>query len=289
MLLPWFNTLFKGELLVLIQPQRAVFLHLSRALKHGLKPQVQQKQTHALPYNFITEANQQQENLHVIGQLLSNEQWRGLATRVVLSNHFARFAVIPWNDALVAKEERQAFMLHCFAQAYGELAKSWNVSMSPPSFGENAIASAVSESLLQDLYRVFSECGLSLTGVHPHLMLAINQTLNETKKHGSPTNFWIVVIHAGHVGLVLHTDNQWRAVKNVALEVDISAQVSALIQREMINNNIEENLPKFLYWPESKFAQPMQLGGFEMIKVLPHPIDVQNSTAPLGTGNMVTV
>ena len=43
----------------------------------------------------------------------------------------------------------------------------------------------------------------------------------------------------------------------------------------MVNNNIQENWPKFLYWPESNYMQVITLGGFDMIKVLPHKFDVQ--------------
>ena len=289
MLPPWFKMLSKGELQVLIQPQRIVLLHLARPLKHGFKLQFVNKQTIELPYNFTADVSQQKVNLQTLRQHLANEQWWGLTASLVLTSHFVRHVVIPWNAELISRNERQAFMLHCFTQSYGESAKSWDLCVSTPSFGKNAIASAISQSLLQELHTIFAECGFQLVTVYPHLMLAINQTLVELKYHHKIARFWLVAVLAGQICLVLYESDQWCAIKNVTLEVDVSNQVGALIQREMINNNIQEDLPKFLYWPESHYTQPINLAGFEMIKVMPHLIDSQHNATLHQTSSLATV
>jgi len=288
-LLPWFKATFNGELRVFIQPQRMTLFHLTRPLKLGLKQQLVQKKIIELPFEVgaNTDFNQQQVIIQALAQVLTSEQWRGLAASVVLSNHYAHFIVIPWNTELVAENERQAFMLHCFTQAYGEAAKTWNLRMSNSSFGKAAIASAIPQSFLQELHTVFSGSGMVLTAVHPHIMLAVNQTLSEVKKRHQVASFWLVTILAGQICLALYESGQWRSIKNVTLDVDVSAQVGALIRREMVNSNIQENLPKFLYWPESSYTQPMMLGGFEMIKIMPAMFDLQNKQSK-NTTSLVT-
>jgi hypothetical protein len=280
---PWFKlmglkSLFFNELCLFIQPQRIILLQLNRPIKHGLKPLLMHKQVVELPLEVGVNSalKQQQAIIQALAQVLTSAQYQKTVVSVVLSNHFARYAIIPWNAALTAESERQAFMQHCFSLAYGEPAKTWNLCMNPPDFGKNTIASAIAQSFLQDLQGVFANAGVALRAVHPHLMLAINQTLSQVKKHHQDSSFWLVAVQSGQLCLAVVERGDWRLVKNVVLNIDVSAQVGALIQREMVNSNIQENWLKFLYWPESNYMQAITLGGFDMIKVLPHAFDLQN-------------
>ena len=110
-------------------------------------------------------------------------------------------------------------------------------------------------------------------------MLTINQTLSEVKKQKKALNFWLIAIQSERVCLTLLIDGGWRLVKNVAIEADVSAQVTALIQREIVNSNVHEEIPVLQYWPESKSNQPLKLANHKAVKVLPHQFDMQNSQA----------
>ncbi|PPC88751.1 MAG: hypothetical protein CTY37_00095 [Methylotenera sp.] len=282
MLHPWFKLLglkssFFNEWCLFIQPQRILLLQLNRPIKHGLKSMVVHKQVIELPLEVGVSAEvKQQVIIQALVQALASVQYKGAVVSVVLSNHFARYAIIPWNAGLTDEHERQAFMQHCFSQAYGEPAKAWNLRMNSPDFGKNTIASAIAQSFLQDLHGICADAGVTLIAVHPHLMLAVNQTLSAVKKHHQEASFWLVVVQSGQLCLAFVERGDWRLVKTVALNIDVSAEVGALIQREMVSGNVQENWPKFLYWPESSYTQSMTLGGFDMIKVLPHAFDMQS-------------
>lgn len=280
MLLHWFKSLFKDELLVFIHPQHMVFLRITRPLNNGLKQQVIHKQVVDFPQNITDRSNGTQDwqilTKH-LKQALNNTKWQGSMPTVIVSNHFARYAVIPWNTELAVEAERQAYLQHCFNLAYGEPAKALDLRMSDPDFGRPAIASAIHLSLLQALHDVFAEAGMALTAVNPQLMLAINQTLNEVKKQKKTLNFWLVAIQSERICLTLLIDGGWRLAKNVAIETDVSVQVTALIQREVVNFNVNDDVPVLLYWPESNSNQPLKLANRKVIKILPHQFDLQNS------------
>jgi len=281
-LLHWFKSLFKDELWVFINPQRMVFLRITRSLNNGLKQQIVDKQVIDLPQNIADKCHESQDwkilTKH-LKQALNNTKWQGTMPTVIVSNQFARYAIIPWNTELAVEAERQAYMQHCFNLVYGEPAKAWDLRMSEPDFGKPAIASAIHLSLLTALHDVFAEAGMTLSAVYPQLMLAINQTISEVKKQKKALSFWLIAIQSERVCLTLLIDGGWRLVKNVSIEADVSTQVTALIQREIVNSNISDEMPVLLYWPESRNNQPLKLANHKAIKVLPHQFDMQNSQA----------
>src|SRR3981081_3127747 len=66
---------------------------------------------------------------------------------VVLGNHFVRYAVVPWSDALGTEQERHAYLLHHFAKIHGERAKGWSLRASPGAGRAPRLARAVHSSL----------------------------------------------------------------------------------------------------------------------------------------------
>jgi hypothetical protein len=286
-LLHWLKSLFVDELWVFIHPQRITLLRLSRTLRNGLKQQLVHKQVIDLPLNLETarleaasnDANDLQILSKCLQQALDNTEWQGAMPTVIVSNHFARYAIVPWNSELAIESERQAYMQHCFNLAYGESAKAWDLRMSEPNFSRSTMASAINRELLQVLHDVFVEADMKLAAVYPQLMLAINQTLRQLKKQKQSLSFWLVSIQSERVCLTLLIDGGWRLVKNVALEIDVSAQVTALIQREIVNCNVNDEVPVLLYWPEAQSNQSLKLTNHTTINVLTHQFDMQKGQA----------
>lgn len=279
MLLHWFKSLFKDELWVFIYPRCIVFLRITRPLRNGLKQEILHKKVIVLPLSIANKGNESQ-GWEVLTQHLkkglTNKKWQGTTPIAIVSNEFARYAVIPWNAELAVETERKAYMQHCFNLVYGDAAKTWDLRMSEPSFGHPAIASGIDQGLLQALHDVFNTADMTLSAVYPQLMLAINQTVGEVKKQKKPLSFWLVAIQSDRICLTLLIEGGWRLVKNVAIETDVSAQVSALIQREMVSCNVQDELPVLVYWPEYQRNQLLTLVNNKAIKVLPHQFDMQS-------------
>lgn len=279
MLLHWFKSLFKDELWVFIYPRCIVFLRITRPLRNGLKQEILHKKVIVLPLSIANKSNESQ-SWDVLTQHLkkglTNKKWQGTTPIAIVSNEFARYAVIPWNAELAVETERKAYMQHCFNLVYGDTAKTWDLRMSEPSFGHSAIASGIDQGLLQALHDVFNTADMTLSAVYPQLMLAINQTVGEVKKQKKPLSFWLVAIQSDRICLTLLIEGGWRLVKNVAIETDVSCQVSALIQREMVNCNVQNELPVLVYWPEYQRNQLLTLVNNKAIKVLPHQFDMQS-------------
>ncbi|MDI1308937.1 MAG: hypothetical protein PSV17_05830 [Methylotenera sp.] len=293
MSLQWFKSLFKDELWVFIHPQSITFLRLTRPLKKGLKQHIMHKQVIALPQDLATKhlaAKQMGDNdwqilANYLKPMLKSAKWQGAVPTVIVSNQFARYAVIPWSNELAVEDERQAYMQHCFNLAYGDATKAWDLRMSEPDFGQSAMASAINRGLLQVLHEVFAEADMKLAAVYPQLMLAINQTVSQIKKNhliqseNKAVTFWLVAIQSERVCLTLFDDSGWRLVKNVGIETDVSEQLTALIQREIVNCNVKEDVPVLLYRPESQRNKSLKLANHQVIPVPSHQFDMQNDQA----------
>jgi len=283
-LLHWFNTLFKDELHVFIQPSRIELLRLKRSLKSGLKQQLVHRQVIDVAKNTDAAAAQAEQWSGLIATLknaLKSEKWRGARPEVVLSNHFVRYAVIPWNTGLSGSSERQAYLTHCFYLIFGDAMKNRDLRMADSGFGKSTIASAVSNDLVRALHDAFQPANMQLEAIYPHLPLAMSQSLIEIKKRnlGQLDSFWFVAIQNDRVCLALIENGSWRLVKNVLMENDVPRQVMALIQREIVNCIISTKLSVLLHWPECNQNQPLKLEGFTVIKVFQRPLSKPSAQA----------
>jgi hypothetical protein len=129
---------------------------------------------------------------------LGSEPWQGaLATlkafewtercevTAVLSNHFVRYVVVPWSDALSNAAEEQAYLRHHFAKIHGERAKSWTTRASEDRRGIPRLASAIDTALLEELKAAFPREGA-----------------------------WLVLAEPERACLAMYKEGGWRSVQN---------------------------------------------------------------------------
>lgn len=257
MLLHWYKSLFADELSILICPHEILVKRTVRNLKSRLKPEVVGTKKIAVSRTADEngDSNYHEIIIENLKQLLNEPISREAKLHVVLSNHFVKYVVIPWNADISSTDERLAYMKHCFVQAFGEGIKNWDCRMSLPAYGKSAIASAVDMNLITKIYDLFESLNKPLQGISPYLGLIINHAIEEIEDKNltaKSEEFWIAVVQNQRVCIVLHDDSGWRLVKNLMADDDVLSQISAMIQREKINISLNENLPILVYWPESK-------------------------------------
>lgn len=127
---------------------------------------------------------------------------------VVLSNHFVRYAVVPWSAALASAAEEEAYVRHHFVRIHGERAKTWSVRASPDG-DDLRLASAVDASLIDSIQRSFDGSKAKLVSIQPALMAAFNRARKDIPRAGA----WLVLAEAGRACVALYAGG-WRAVQN---------------------------------------------------------------------------
>jgi len=146
----------------------------------------------------------------------------GKAT-VVLSNHFVRYALVPWSDALSGEEEESAYVRHHFARIHGERARGWAMRAAEGPAGAPRLASAIDAQLLAAIKQLFSRgTKARLVSVQPYLMAVFNRWRGSIPSGGA----WLVLIEADRACALLHDGRRWQSVHNAR------GSWLALIERE---------------------------------------------------------
>ncbi|CAD5108982.1 hypothetical protein [Zestomonas carbonaria] len=147
--------------------------------------------------------------------------------RVVLSNHFCRFCLVPWGEQIATPEEMACYARACFEEIYGQLAEGWAINLSPEAAGRARLAVAVQQPLLLLLRELAGIGGWRLTSVAPYLMAAFNSF----SRFIDQDDFLFVVAEPGRCNLLLARGGNWVAVRSVS-SADSDSALSTLIERE---------------------------------------------------------
>lgn len=153
---------------------------------------------------------------------------RKTVAKVILSNHFMRYTLMPWSETLSDAAEEEAYARHCFRQAYGTAAEHWELRLSPERAGLPQLASAVETRLLAALRAVFERHGVVLDSVQPRLMAAYNNCRPSLHKHSA----WFVIYEPGCLCLALLQHGYWASVRTMRVGSDWHNTLSQALERE---------------------------------------------------------
>jgi len=136
--------------------------------------------------------------------MLVSKQIEAKSVRFIISNHFARYISIPWQDGVVAREEWIALAEHAFRESFGKLVENWEVRVSLKTFGKPVVSCAIDQSLLDNLQLISVENKWKITSIEPFLMTLLPKISIQN------TNTWILLGEPERVMLVQYHDGSWQ-------------------------------------------------------------------------------
>lgn len=86
---------------------------------------------------------------------------------LVLSDHFVRYALLPWSDAVKSRVEEQAYAIAKLASIYGNKTTAWMVTTTTRSYNEPQLAAAISAELRDACRERFATQGQVLVSMKP--------------------------------------------------------------------------------------------------------------------------
>lgn len=162
-------------------------------------------------------------------EMTGSARGEALDVTMVLSNHFVRYALVPWNDAVAGAAEELALARHCFAKIHGERAKAWTVSLSEEPAGAPRLAGAIDTALLDAIRNCFPASGKArLVSMQPYLMAAVNCWGGAI----APTAPWLLITEPDRACLVLHGGSRWQAVLSTKGSYGAPEEWATLLDRE---------------------------------------------------------
>jgi hypothetical protein len=162
--------------------------------------------------------------------LAANPQWRGASLRIILSNHFVRYVLVPWSDDLSNEKEHLVLARRHFAVTHGPVAKNWAIRMSLDRPGESHVASALDESLVSRLTLAAAASHTKLVSVEPLLMASFNRWQQDFREEAQ----WFVTVESGMLCGALLGRNRWVALRRWRTQGDWASELSLWLSRERL-------------------------------------------------------
>lgn len=164
---------------------------------------------------------------------------KGEAT-LILSNHFIRYAVLPWSAQLVTQAEEQEFARVRFAQVYGQAAHDWSIVLSPAVAGAGRLCAAVDQALIAAVTSAMAASTLRLVSLQPALMAQFNEW---RRRIGDDA--WVVTTERGRLLVAWICRGEWRSVRMRPLN-GAAVVLGEVLEQERLLLSAEERQRVFL-------------------------------------------
>lgn len=192
---------WREQVRIALAPHQVALVRLSR----GLRPRVIDRKRMACEVR--SEPNWAVP-MEVLREMLRHPNVsRGNAT-VVLSDHFVRYQVLPWNFDLVSDAELLQFARVRFAKVFGEAAQRWSVLLSPSPPGYPQIAAAMERSLIDALTEAFAASAAKLASIQPAFVAQFNEAHSRLRPDA-----WLVSAERGRLLLARIAEGRWCSVR----------------------------------------------------------------------------
>lgn len=166
-------------------------------------------------------------SVEVLGMALK-EETAARSMHVVVSDHFLRYALVPWNAGLVADAERLAFARLTLSEIYGSMAESWVVTLDQQPGGQPSFACAMDRELLQGLRASADLHGLRLRAVST----ALAERINRHRAALREPVFCLASLEPGRLTLAFRNDSGWLAVRTRRVNGNPLEALSGLLRQE---------------------------------------------------------
>lgn len=204
---------------------------------------------------------------------------RGKRIRFILSDHFVRYSVLPWQSEIVSREDWFAIARHDFRKRYGAIADDWRVSVSFGGFGSNVVAAAIDETLYEGLSAFVQASGSKLVSIQP-LLSAVLEQLKSNNMHE-----WLMLVEPERVLLCEVAGNQWHRFSVISPPHGAEFEQGVLLAQRSLQGIEHDQYPPGIYHCSAPGLAVDNLNkwsnGTVAFKPLPINVPIHESSAAL--------
>lgn len=218
---------WREQVTISLSPRHVTMVRTSRGLRPALKDRK------ALSCPPAADGQNWQPAIEVLRDALTHPNIEAGDATVVLSNHFVRYLLLPWNPDLVTAQEELAFARARFLQVFGEAAQDWVLKLSPVRPGAPGVACALERPLLEVVIALIAGSPLRLRSVQPSLMAVCN------KRDRLPADdAWIAIAESGRLLLGALRAGKWVSLRSRPLNGH-AVVLAEIIEQEALLLGIE--------------------------------------------------
>jgi hypothetical protein len=154
--------------------------------------------------------------LEAFARMLAQAPWSGARTRVVLADHWARYAIVPYVAALNSTAERLAHGRQLLTGLYGEAVANWDLRISDAPPQAPRVLCAVPGELIAGIRAACAAHDNRLLSLQPQLVAAY-----EAWRPSLPeSNAWFVSVEQGSLAAARLGPQGWDRVHGVRIGAD---------------------------------------------------------------------
>ncbi len=157
------------------------------------------------------------------------------SARVILSDHFARYMLVPWRADLRNEREIEALARIRFREIHGSAADDWEIRLAPARFGAPYLACAIDRKLLRALASAHAQAKLRLASLRPILVPAYNRW----RKTRAAGDCWFAVCGRGRLTLCRIESGAWRSVRSEKYGGEPARELQLAVERESLALGID--------------------------------------------------
>lgn len=234
------SPLWRDQIRIGLSPSHVALLRFGKGLKPRLTAKV------ALTCSPGTDATPWSSALTALDSLLSKPEWQRADASVVVSNGFARFQLLPWNEDIAGEEEQRSFARHKLASVYGD-SSEWGIRIAEGNAGTENLACGMHSRLLDSITACCSKHGVRLRSLQPYLMAAYNRVRPELGQG----NVWFAVTEAERVCIMRLENGAWRSIhcRSLATDNPLAALVTVLEREQQLAGLDPQTDTTVLYAP----------------------------------------
>ena len=162
--------------------------------------------------------------LEALGDKLAEPAWHHANARVVVSDLWVRYAIVPWADALSGREERLVHARHLLTQSFGETGEDWELALSDAGPGRSQVVCAMPRALTVALGELLAPARLRLLSLQPQLVVAFN-----CWRHVLPrSDAWLVSLATGSLAAAHLGVDGWDQVRSIRIGTDWATELRRL-------------------------------------------------------------
>ena len=211
------SPLWRDEIGIYLAPHKLALTRLAR----GVKPK---SIGAAHCSNELADDTHWGAALGALDALLAKPEWQGAVARVVISDHWVRYAVVPYAAALSGTAECLAHARQVLTSIYGEIVSHWTLALADSRPGTAQLASAVPSSLVEELQAMLLRRKIPLRSLQPQLVSAFNHWRAQLPDGGA----WFVSIEQGSLAAAHLRPGGWDRVHSVRIGADWTVELRRL-------------------------------------------------------------
>ena len=208
---------WRDEIGIYLAPHKLALTRLAR----GVKPKSVGEASWS---NELVEDTHWSATLSALDALLAKSEWQKAVARVVISDQWVRYAMVPYSAALSGDAERMTHARHVLTGVYGEVASQWNVTLSDNPPGTAQVACALPATLLEELQIILTRHQIPLKSLQPQLVSAHNHWRDKLPDGG----VWFVSIEQGSLSAARLAPGGWDRVHSVRIGADWTVELRRL-------------------------------------------------------------